>query len=69
MTDGFSDADSTDEVQWLLARGADPEALTPQGQRPRDVARAGGGTASPSAHASKRCDTHATRSASASLGT
>ena len=35
-------ADSTDEVQWLLARGADPEALTPQGQRPRDVARAGG---------------------------
>ena len=24
-------------VQWLLARGADPEALTPQGERPRDV--------------------------------
>ena len=27
-------------VSWLLARGADPEARTPQGQRPRDVATA-----------------------------
>ena len=28
-------------VQWLLGHGADPEALTPQGKRPRDVAEGG----------------------------